>query len=74
MPQLHLYVPEAIAEELRRRADSRGMSLSAFLAQLVRGAIDQGWPDGFFQEIAGGWQGEPLDRAPQGTAEAREDL
>lgn len=30
------------------------------------------WPPGFFDHVAGGWQGPPLERAPQGEHEQRE--
>ena len=33
-----------------------------------------GWPPGFFQEVAGGWQGEPLVREEQGEYEVRDEL
>lgn len=33
-----------------------------------------GWPPGFFEEVAGGWQGELLVREDQGQYEVREDL
>jgi hypothetical protein len=33
-----------------------------------------GWPAGFFEEVAGGWQGEQLVREDQGEYEVREDL
>lgn len=29
------------------------------------------WPPNFFERIFGGWQGEPLERAPQGEYEQR---
>jgi hypothetical protein len=32
------------------------------------------WPAGFFEEVAGGWQGEQLMREPPGDYEVREDL
>ena len=32
------------------------------------------WPAGFFSHIAGGWSGEPLTRAPQGTSTPRATL
>lgn len=38
-------------------------------------AVDElGWPVGFFKTVAGGWQGEPLSRAPQGDYEDRTEL
>lgn len=33
-----------------------------------------GWSAGFFEEVAGGWQGERLIRDEQGEYEIREDL
>ncbi len=33
-----------------------------------------GWPAGFFEEVAGGWQGERLMRDDQGEYEVREEL
>ena len=38
------------------------------------GANKLGWPTGFFETVAGGWQGEPLVRAPQGDYEDRAEL
>ena len=32
------------------------------------------WPEGFFEEVVGGWKGEPLDRPEQGQAERRDRL
>ena len=32
----------------------------------------RGWPPGFFEATAGGWQGEPLERGAQGESEPRE--
>ncbi len=34
----------------------------------------KGWPPGFFTEVVGGWQGEPLVREPQGNYETRNEL
>ena len=35
---------------------------------------ERGWPPGFFEATAGAWQGEPLQREPQGEYEQREEL
>jgi hypothetical protein len=32
------------------------------------------WPEGLFERTAGAWQGEPLERAPQGEYERRMEL
>ncbi|MBW4592502.1 MAG: hypothetical protein KME46_06170 [Brasilonema angustatum HA4187-MV1] len=34
----------------------------------------QGWMPGFFEEVIGGWVGEPLQRPEQGEFETREPL
>ena len=74
MPQLHFYVPEDIAKQLRARARAAGMSVSRFLATVVGGEATRGWPPGFFDEVVGGWRGKPLRRSSQGKLESREAL
>ena len=39
MPQLHLYVPDELAAEIARRAEARGLSVSRYLADLVRAEV-----------------------------------
>lgn len=74
MPQLHLYVPDTTAQLLKSRAEERGMSLSGYLAEVVgREVGDEEWPEGFFEGVLGGWEGD-LERPPQGFYEARESL
>lgn len=34
----------------------------------------RGWMPGFFEEVIGGWVGEPLERPSQGEYEVREQL
>jgi hypothetical protein len=72
MPQLHTYVPKSLAERVAARAKARGVPVSRYLADLVRRDVELGWPDGYFERIAGGWNGAPLRRAPQGRLEDRE--
>ncbi len=74
MPQLHLYVPEKDASELKARAKARGMSVSRFLASLVRKELHKGWPPGYFETVVGGWKGEPLERPPQEPPQERDPL
>jgi hypothetical protein len=38
------------------------------------GSKNLGWPARFFEEVAGGWQGEQLVREDQGEYEIREEL
>jgi hypothetical protein len=74
MPQLHFYVPDNIAAELRARAKSRGLSVSKYVAEIVQRSIHPSWPEGYFLDVVGGWQGAPLERARQGELEEREPL
>ena len=73
MPQLHTYVSENVAEKLRRRAEALGLSTSKYLAELARREVGSGWPEGYFERVAGKWQGD-LQRPPQLPAEERESL
>jgi hypothetical protein len=74
MPQLHLYVSEELASEIARRAEALGMSISRFLAEVVRRDIGTAWPEGYFEDVVGGWRGEPLERAVQLDYEERASL
>ncbi len=38
------------------------------------GTKKKGWMPGFFEEVIGGWVGEPLERPEQGEFEIREQL
>lgn len=74
MPQLHLYVSDELAARIRDRAARERTSVSRYLADVVKREVEGGWPEGFFEEVAGGWEGEPLVRPPQGESEPREPL
>jgi hypothetical protein len=71
MPQLHCYVAEDVAEAIRCRARARGLSVSQYLAQLAEQGAAIGWPPGYFENVIGGWKGDPLVRPPQGEYEER---
>ncbi|MDX2179715.1 MAG: hypothetical protein SFV18_08995 [Bryobacteraceae bacterium] len=52
MAQLYFYVPDAVAEDLRRKARKEGLSLSKYIAKQVTPATDEkGWPIGYFDFI-----------------------
>jgi hypothetical protein len=74
VPQLHLYVPKELAAEIARQARAHGVSVSRYLADLVRREVGGGWPGDYFEEVPGGWVGEPLERPDQGAYELREEL
>lgn len=74
MPQLHLYLQEEIASLVRQRARARRLTVSGYLAELVRREVASGWPEGFFDDVVGGWAGGPLRRPRQGRLEKRDAL
>jgi len=70
MPQLHLYVSDEVAETAKARAKAAGKSLSSYLADLIVNEVAGEWPEGFFEDVAGGWKGEPLERPKWGAPSA----
>lgn len=65
MPQLHLYVPEDVAERLKAQAKARNISVSKYLAEIAQREAAAAWPDGYFESVIGAWAGEPLQRPEQ---------
>ncbi len=63
MAQLHCYVPEEIAQQAKRCAAQSGLSLSHYLAELVKrdAGVSADWPEGYF-DLFGKWEGAPLAR------------
>lgn len=76
MSQLHFYVPDDIEKELKERAARARMPLSRYLAEVVKNQTrtPDEWPEGYFEQVFGRWEGEPLKRAPQGDYEKRPEL
>ncbi|MDA2927151.1 hypothetical protein MYX78_07955 [Acidobacteria bacterium AH-259-G07] len=59
---------------IRDEARARGLSVSRYLAEIIQREVTIGWPDGFFEKVVGAWKAEPLERAPQGEFEVRDEL
>jgi plasmid stability protein len=58
MSQLNVYVPDDLEAKVRKEAARRGLSVSAFVTELVRKEVSiNEWPPGFF-ELAGSWVGD----------------
>ena len=70
MPQLHCYIQEELARKLQEKAQQAHLSVSKYLALLVKREVENEWPTDYF-ELFGSWQGESLERAPQGEYEER---
>ena len=58
MAQLYFYVPDEISRKLKEKAKSKNLSLSKYLARIVKKEIDTGWPEGYFDEVCGNWEGD----------------
>ena len=75
MTQLHCYVPDDVAEKVQRKAKQAGLSLSRYLAELVKrdACAGEAWPEGYF-DIFGQWEGDSFERPPQLPVEKRLEL
>lgn len=74
MPQLHFYVPEQVADRIRQEAKAMGVSISQYLAEVVKRELRPQWPAGFFEEVVGGWKGESLQRAEHREFDGRDPV
>lgn len=74
MPQLHCYVPDDIADSLKRRAEQAGMSVSRYLAELAKRDVGQTWPEGWFERVFGAEEIDPIKRMDEGEFEQRTAL
>jgi len=72
---MHMYVNDETAAEIRYNAKVRGLSVSRYLAELVSRELGSQWPEGYFEEVIGSWQGDvPLERPPRLEPEERESF
>ena len=70
MAQLHFYIPDPIAEKIKNKAEHAHLSVSKYLAELIKREVTDEWPEDYF-ELLGKWQGDTLERPPQGNYEER---
>ncbi|MDZ7704903.1 MAG: hypothetical protein U5L04_10510 [Trueperaceae bacterium] len=66
MVQLQVDLPDETAEIVRQHADAKGMSVSAYLADVICQAVQnqsvqKRWPEGYFEEVVGSWEGDFLE-------------
>jgi len=74
MAQIHCYIPDSLSIKLSKKAKESHLSISKYLAKLVKKDISSGWSEGYFESVFGAWEGEPLQRPKQGDYEQREVL
>ena len=70
MAQLHFYIPDKVAEKVKAKADHAHLSVSKYLATLVKREVSDQWPEDYF-DLFGKWEGDPLERPKQGDFENR---
>lgn len=73
MAQIHCYVPDQVAEKLHEKASDAHLSISKYLALLVKKDMGSDWPKDYF-DIFGSWEGDDLQRPDQGDCEPRLEL
>ena len=72
MAQLHVYVSSDIEKKAHRLAKEQGVSVSRYLARLLERELAPGWPDGYFDDVVGSWEGDELERPSQGDLPGRD--
>ena len=76
----HVNEQGAITLQMPPELADRDVDLVVVYTQPERGGATEpqtaakGWPPGFFEVTAGGWQGTPLTREPEGDYEQRDEL
>lgn len=73
MPQLHCYVPDTIAQQVKNKAKHAHVPVSQYLALLLKKDIKNEWPEHYF-DIFGSFANDPLKRPDQGELEIRDKL
>ncbi|MCF6205205.1 MAG: hypothetical protein L3J59_16335 [Methylococcaceae bacterium] len=73
MAQLHFYIPDQLAEKVKAKAEHSHLTVSKYLANLIKKEVANDWPEGYF-ELFGSWEGDALQRPEQGDFENREEL
>ena len=73
MAQLHFYIPDSVAGSVKVKAEHAHLSVSKYLAELVKREVADQWPENYFDNF-GQWEGEPLQRPIQDSFEQREAL
>jgi len=74
MAQLHCYVPDSIAEKIQQKARQSHLSVSKYIAELIKRDAAGEWPNGYLENVLGHWQGGLLERESEGDLESRPGL
>lgn len=76
MPQVTIYMDEETAKRAKATASARGLSLSRWIAELIRDKTENEWPESV-KSLGGAWKDFPTTeelRRDEGVDSAREPL
>jgi len=71
MTDLTLRLPDDLATRLCAPAERIGLSADEYVTRVLRERLTDDWPPDYFQEVVGGWKGEPFERPAQQGSEDR---
>ena len=74
MAQLHFYVPDALAKQIKARAAQAKMPISRYVAELVKRDVGLGWPKDYFKRISSRTSAAAIVHEPSGPPEDRQPL
>lgn len=73
MAQVTIYLDDETASRMRRFANAAGLSMSAWLAELVREKTRSTWPDDV-RALAGSWSDADVPSAEELRGDAPDDV
>ena len=74
MTQINIDLPAEVVNDIRQRAEGKGITIARYVTDHIHREASHTWPEGFFKEVAGCWQGSSLIRPPQGEVEPRKAM
>ncbi len=60
MPQLYFSVDRETASRLSREAENQNISLSRYLARVMKREVRETWPDAYLAQVVGSCSDDPL--------------
>ena len=51
MPQMHLYLSEELAANVKEKAARLGISSSKYMANIIKKELSSDWPEGYFESF-----------------------
>jgi len=60
MPQLYFSVDSETASRLTNEAENQNISLSRYLARVMKREVRESWPDAYLTQVVGSCSDDPL--------------